>query len=170
MLGSNARYFGFSTVPQLWNALIADIIVKLMLQFSMNSQVKVLSLCQIIVKCADWVYNSIVDRLSEGSSWTSWRNRHGLGLSVLVSKFMCLGGSVLVMMMTTLMFQVGVGLPWFAEMSFNSNCQLIKSQLKFLLVSCSATFDISVYLSDQYSGNPTIWVWQKCIWDRKWNR
>ena len=61
---------------------------------------------QIIVKCADWVYNSIVDRLSEGSSWTSWRNRHGLGLAVLISKFMYLGGSVLVMMMTTLMFQV----------------------------------------------------------------
>ena len=58
------------------------------------------------MKCADWVYNSIVDRLSEGSSWTSWRNRHGLGLAVLVSKFMYLGGSVLVMMMTTLMFQV----------------------------------------------------------------
>ena len=79
---------------------------------------------QIIVKCADWVYNSIVDRLSEGSSWTSWRNRHGLGLAVLVSKFMYLGGSVLVMMMTTLMFQVG---KW--------DCLLVYQLISLLFIS-----------------------------------
>ncbi|XP_063684852.1 innexin inx2-like isoform X3 [Bolinopsis microptera] len=96
---------------------------------------------EIIIKCADWVYNSIVDRLSEGSSWTSWRNRHGLGLAVLASKFMYLGGSVLVMVLTSVMFQVGdfqtYGYDWITQFPEPDNYSTsVKHKLFPKMVAC----------------------------------
>jgi len=96
---------------------------------------------EVIDKCADWVYNSIVDRLTEGSSWTSWRNRHGLGLAVLFSKVLYLMGSTAVMGVTSMMFHVGdfntYGIEWLRQFPDTDNYSTsIKHKLFPKMVAC----------------------------------